>query len=290
MATLGQVLPACLWMSVTCFLSPGAQAQGPGNAAEQYCGRTSCRELGQGLAEAVDAATKQLEASRSELHSREIHLRSWASRAFANTRYFLEELAYTAQHGRSDTDTIDNPGPKRPTPPDDPRVSVYKVRDVKRVSSKVKRTFSSRLKKNPDSGPSIAYVQYKLDSLPITEIRPGYVESSYLDTFFDEMKSILKLILVRGPGPVNLNFKSVPVDQADIAVELLMGEPRTTRTPGRIQSLPRGLYTYKVAKDRFRRGIGRLNLIDDSREEVECHLEPSSSSQTTSCNQTGGSN
>jgi hypothetical protein len=287
-----RVIRAFLSVVVLCSFVPGTQAQAPENAREQYCGRTSCRELAQVLTTAVATAKDQFEASRSRLRTHEVHLKGPFSRLVASVREFLGGAKTAAENKKKVPQTVGSTGPEGQTTSDD-TVSVYNAHDVERLLSSTEKALIRGLKKNSDLDPVAIYAHKKFPhGPPQTQIRSGmYVKVASGDHYFDgSVEPFLSRMSANGPGPVNLHFKSTPEAGANIVLTVSKGHTRSTVTPGDILGLVPGWYDYEVKKDGFKTGADSLDLADDPRENVECHLQLPTSSQTTICAQFGGKN
>jgi hypothetical protein len=268
----------------------GARAQAPKSIDDGYCGHTKCRELAGMLNDAVAAAQKEFEKSRSRLRPHEVHLQGPLARVVAAVKQFV---------------TGNKPeGPPAfacsGCPPGADSIYAYNFDDVKNVLSATKRTLGAGLNKNFELTPLDQHIERTFPgSPPVTTVRGrDYVEASTWDKFADAVKEYFHRLLNKGPGPINLHFTSTPENGARVRLMVFQNptthkwDERNTETgpregDGWIPNLVPGWYEYEVTSERFGKGDGSLDLADDQRQEVKCDLQLIKSQQKNSCNQVG---
>jgi hypothetical protein len=269
----------------------GARAQAPKSTNDEYCGHTSCRELAGVLNDAVAAAQKEFEKSRSRLHPHEVHSQGLLGRVVAAVKQFV------SGNKPEGTPTFACMG----CPPEGAdSITAYNMDDIKNVLSATKRTVAAGLKKNSDLTPLDQHIERTFpDSPPVTTARGrDYVEAGAWGKFEDTVKAYLHRLLEKGPGPINLHFTSTPESSARVRLMVFQNptthkwDERNTETgphegDGWIPNLVPGWYDYEVTSERFGKGEGSLDLADDQRQEVKCDLQLIRSQQRNCCNQVG---
>ena len=109
------------------------------------------------------------------------------------------------------------------------------------------------------------------------------IELTRAQNAFDRARALLTKVRSLAPLALSIAVTSMP-DRATVRIEPFDGgNEKAALTIGSLV-LRRGLYKYRVEKTGMKPMTGSLDLVDDTRLTLSCHMVPDSSPQTSVCN------